>query len=171
MIIGSSTQHWLLRMLIESPTRRSQRHGGVAGARLPESNPSARTAHPKALRSQIISTQRRPRPLRPRAAAPAARPVEFTKLISRAQAPRVRPWRGPARRRVAPPRRGAATPEHVQYFPFGETWVSEQSNAERLPYLFTSKELDEETALYYFGARYYDPRTSVWQSTDSRRPF
>ena len=56
--------------------------------------------------------------------------------------------------------------EHVQYFPFGETWVSEQSNTERLPYLFTSKELDEETQLYYFGARYYDPRTSVWQSTD-----
>ena len=31
---------------------------------------------------------------------------------------------------------------------------------------FTGKELDEETGLYYFGARYYDPRTSVWQSTD-----
>ncbi len=42
----------------------------------------------------------------------------------------------------------------------------EQSNTEKLPYLFTSKELDEETQLYYFGARYYDPRTSVWQSTD-----
>jgi RHS repeat-associated protein len=26
--------------------------------------------------------------------------------------------------------------------------------------------LDEETGLYYFGARYYDPRTNVWQSTD-----
>ena len=26
--------------------------------------------------------------------------------------------------------------------------------------------LDEETGLYYFGARYYDPRTSVWQSGD-----
>jgi hypothetical protein len=25
---------------------------------------------------------------------------------------------------------------------------------------------DEETGLYYFGARYYDPRTSVWQSAD-----
>jgi RHS repeat-associated protein len=32
--------------------------------------------------------------------------------------------------------------------------------------LFTGKELDEETELYYFGARYYDPRTSVWQSVD-----
>jgi len=56
--------------------------------------------------------------------------------------------------------------EHLEYFPFGETWVSEQTNTQRLPFLFTSKELDEETQLYYFGARYYDPRTSVWQSTD-----
>jgi RHS repeat-associated protein len=47
---------------------------------------------------------------------------------------------------------GGATPEH--------------KNTEKLPYLFTSKELDEETGLYYFGARYYDPRTSVWQSAD-----
>ena len=56
--------------------------------------------------------------------------------------------------------------EHLEYFPFGETWVSEQTNTQRLPFLFTSKELDEETQLYYFGARYYDPRTSVWQSAD-----
>ncbi len=56
--------------------------------------------------------------------------------------------------------------EHLEYFPFGETWVSEQTNTQRLPFLFTGKELDEETQLYYFGARYYDPRTSVWQSTD-----
>jgi RHS repeat-associated protein len=26
--------------------------------------------------------------------------------------------------------------------------------------------MDEETGLYYYGARYYDPRTSVWQSVD-----
>jgi RHS repeat-associated protein len=32
--------------------------------------------------------------------------------------------------------------------------------------LYTGKELDEETGLYYYGARYYDPRTSVWQSAD-----
>lgn len=56
--------------------------------------------------------------------------------------------------------------EHLQYFPFGETWVAEQTNTQRLPHLFTGKELDEETQLYYFGARYYDPRTSVWQSPD-----
>lgn len=56
--------------------------------------------------------------------------------------------------------------EHLEYFAFGETWVQERSNIERTPYLFTGKELDEETQLYYFGARYYDPRTSVWQSPD-----
>lgn len=56
--------------------------------------------------------------------------------------------------------------QHLEYFPFGETWVEEHSNKQRTPYLFTGKELDEETGLYYFGARYYDPRTSVWASMD-----
>jgi RHS repeat-associated protein len=56
--------------------------------------------------------------------------------------------------------------QHLEYFPFGETWVEESSNTQRTPYLFTGKELDEETGLYYYGARYYDPRTSVWQSPD-----
>ena len=56
--------------------------------------------------------------------------------------------------------------QHLQYFPFGETWVEESTNTQRTPYRFTAKELDEETGLYYYGARYYDPRTSVWQSGD-----
>src|SRR5713226_8073626 len=56
--------------------------------------------------------------------------------------------------------------EHLEYFPFGETWVEENSNTQRTPFLFTGKELDEETGLYYYGVRYYDPRTSVWQSAD-----
>jgi RHS repeat-associated protein len=32
--------------------------------------------------------------------------------------------------------------------------------------LFNAKELDEETGLYYYGARYYDSRVSLWLSTD-----
>jgi hypothetical protein len=40
------------------------------------------------------------------------------------------------------------------------------SRVNNTPYLFTGKEFDQETGLYYFGARYYDPRTSVWQSAD-----
>jgi RHS repeat-associated protein len=54
----------------------------------------------------------------------------------------------------------------LEYFPFGETWVSERASTNRTPYLFTGKELDSETGLYYFGARYYDARTSVWGSVD-----
>jgi RHS repeat-associated protein len=56
--------------------------------------------------------------------------------------------------------------QHFGYFPFGETWINEVTNDRRVPYRFTGKEFDEETKLYYFGARYYDPRTSVWQSPD-----
>ena len=45
--------------------------------------------------------------------------------------------------------------------------MNEQGDSPQLPdYRFTGKELDSETGLYYFGARYYDPRTSVWQSVD-----
>jgi RHS repeat-associated protein len=56
--------------------------------------------------------------------------------------------------------------QHLEYFAFGETFVEEHSNTDRTPYLFNGKELDEETGLYYYGARYYDARTSVWQSVD-----
>jgi len=36
----------------------------------------------------------------------------------------------------------------------------------RIGLTVTGKELDEETGLYYFGARYYDPQVSSWISTD-----
>jgi RHS repeat-associated protein len=55
---------------------------------------------------------------------------------------------------------------HWEYFPFGEIFIEETSNTQRTPYLFTAKEFDEETELYYFGARYYDPRISIWLSPD-----
>ncbi|MFV0531697.1 MAG: RHS repeat-associated core domain-containing protein [Flavobacteriales bacterium] len=37
---------------------------------------------------------------------------------------------------------------------------------ENTPYLFNAKELNEETGLYYYGARYYNPRISLWLSVD-----
>ena len=37
---------------------------------------------------------------------------------------------------------------------------------DKLPFRFTGKELDEETGLYYYGARYLDQRYSRWLSTD-----
>jgi len=45
-------------------------------------------------------------------------------------------------------------------------FVEERNNTWNTPYKFNAKELDEETGLYYYGARYYDPRSSVWISVD-----
>jgi len=56
--------------------------------------------------------------------------------------------------------------QHSEYFAFGETFVEERGNTDKLPYKFNGKELDEETGLYYYGARYYDAQTSVWMSVD-----
>ncbi|GHT33370.1 hypothetical protein FACS189434_07300 [Bacteroidia bacterium] len=56
--------------------------------------------------------------------------------------------------------------QHVEYVPFGEVFIEERNNRWNTPYLFNGKELDEETGLYYYGARYLDPRTSVWISGD-----
>ena len=42
----------------------------------------------------------------------------------------------------------------------------ERNNIWNTPYLFNAKEFDEETGLYYYGARYYDPRLSLWISVD-----
>ena len=60
--------------------------------------------------------------------------------------------------------------EQLEYFPYGETWVHNKAtsddSAQSTPYKFTGKELDPETGLYYFGARYYDGKLSRWLSTD-----
>ncbi len=58
--------------------------------------------------------------------------------------------------------------QRIEYTPYGETWVEKTSNTgtEYLPYKFTGKEIDEETGLYYYGARYLDPKYSLWISTD-----
>lgn len=34
------------------------------------------------------------------------------------------------------------------------------------PFKFNAKELDEDTGLYYYGARYYNPRLSIWYGVD-----
>jgi RHS repeat-associated protein len=56
--------------------------------------------------------------------------------------------------------------QHEEYFPFGESWVEEGNAGERTPYQYNDQELDDETGLYYYGARYYDPRISHWLSVD-----
>ena len=70
--------------------------------------------------------------------------------------------------------------QHIEYVPFGEVFIDELeltrksaaagkancNNTWNTPYLFNAKEFDEETGLYYYGARYYEPRLSLWMSTD-----
>jgi RHS repeat-associated protein len=56
--------------------------------------------------------------------------------------------------------------QHNEYFPSGETFVQERHGAEHSSYLFSGKEQDEETGLYYFGARYLDPRIGIWYGVD-----
>ena len=48
------------------------------------------------------------------------------------------------------------------YLPYGELLVDEHSSTEEMPYKFNGKEFDQETGLYYYGARYMNPVTSLW---------
>ena len=56
--------------------------------------------------------------------------------------------------------------QHIEYVPFGEVFIEERNNTWNTPYLFNAKEFDEETGMYYYGARYYEPRLSLWMSCD-----
>ncbi|MGD9494543.1 MAG: RHS repeat domain-containing protein [Bacteroidales bacterium] len=55
--------------------------------------------------------------------------------------------------------------QHLQYLPFGETFVDQQNGYDSR-YTFSAKEKDDETQYSYFGARYYDSDLSVWLSVD-----
>lgn len=62
---------------------------------------------------------------------------------------------------------------HIEYMQFGRFTVKpsgeqflEQRDSWGTSYKFTSKELDAETGLYYYGARYYNPNLSILVSVD-----
>jgi RHS repeat-associated protein len=59
--------------------------------------------------------------------------------------------------------------QHLEYVPFGETFIDERNGNWSTPYLFNAKEKDEETGLHYYTHRYYDSRTCVWLSSDPLR--
>ncbi len=56
--------------------------------------------------------------------------------------------------------------QHMEYFPFGETFIEERNGTECTTYLYNGKEFDEEVGLYYYGARYYDPYISIFYGVD-----
>ncbi|PBC68248.1 RHS repeat-associated protein [Fibrobacter sp. UWS1] len=69
---------------------------------------------------------------------------------------------------------GSDTPAEViaayDYRSFGEQ-VDLMPPAEKVTETFTGKELDDETELNYFGARYLDPMLGLWISVDAAGQF
>ncbi|MCX6270037.1 MAG: peptidoglycan DD-metalloendopeptidase family protein [Bacteroidetes bacterium] len=71
--------------------------------------------------------------------------------------------------------------QHIDYLPFGAILSEERVQTGGTPpmtfytpYKFNRKETDDESGLYYYGARYYDPKSSVWLGVDplvDRFPF
>jgi len=56
--------------------------------------------------------------------------------------------------------------QFLVYLPWGEILGEQKAAPFSTPYQFNGKELDSETGLYNYGARYYDPSLSVWLSVD-----
>ncbi len=53
-----------------------------------------------------------------------------------------------------------------EYMPYGESLMELSNRDYDNPYKFNGKEMDSQTGLYYYGARYYDPQRSFWLSVD-----
>jgi RHS repeat-associated protein len=56
--------------------------------------------------------------------------------------------------------------EAIDYYPFGSTRLDDKSGSYENNYKYTGKELDDETNLYYYGARYYDAGVGRFVSQD-----
>jgi RHS repeat-associated protein len=56
--------------------------------------------------------------------------------------------------------------QHVEYIAFGEVLFEEHNSSFKTSYLYNGKELDRETNLSYYGARYLDMKTSLWLNVD-----
>ena len=58
------------------------------------------------------------------------------------------------------------TTQFVCYKPYGEALVDEHNTSYEQPWKFNGKELDSETGLYYYGARYYEASLTAWYGPD-----
>ncbi len=54
----------------------------------------------------------------------------------------------------------------LDYYPYGDVRLDEQSSSYENDYKFTGKEKDEDTGLYYYEARYYDSSIGRFVSLD-----
>ncbi|NQU38768.1 MAG: hypothetical protein HQ523_02330 [Lentisphaerae bacterium] len=55
---------------------------------------------------------------------------------------------------------------HYEHGPFGQTTAKTGTLADDNPFRFSTKYLDDETGLAYYGHRYYDPELGRWPSRD-----
>ena len=55
---------------------------------------------------------------------------------------------------------------HYEYDAFGNTTFSQGTKKDHFSHRFSTKYLDGESGLYYYGYRYYDPVTGRWPSRD-----
>ena len=63
--------------------------------------------------------------------------------------------------------KGGNATQFVCYKPYGEAIVDEHATSYEMPWKFNGKELDSETGLYYYGARYYEPVLAMWYGVDA----
>ena len=56
--------------------------------------------------------------------------------------------------------------QRIEYTPKGSAFFQTVTGNYRTPYRFNAKEFDDDTELYYFGARYYDNILGIWISPD-----
>ena len=59
--------------------------------------------------------------------------------------------------------------QHFYYAAFGDPLVSQHvgTGSFNSAFRFNAKEYDEETGNYYYGARYYQPKSSIWMGVDA----
>lgn len=55
---------------------------------------------------------------------------------------------------------------HYEYDPYGNTIKADGASAQENQFRFSTKYLDAETGLYYYGYRYYSPALGRWLSKD-----
>jgi RHS repeat-associated protein len=58
--------------------------------------------------------------------------------------------------------------QYFHYTAWGESFAQAEATQGSFSssYRFNAKELDQETGNYYYGARYYHPKWSVWLGVD-----
>ena len=60
--------------------------------------------------------------------------------------------------------------QHYGYLPFGNERYANNTQAFSVTNRYTGQQLDEETGLYFYGSRYYDPELARFIQPDSIIP-